>query len=123
MESLPPLFAQMKQQRPEVDSPREFSEVIQTGKRGLTAFDKTLSSLSVVPFPNVNNERSMKDRISCLETTVEVQSVNNKLSVESFQGIAKNLDMADDAIRTIIKDVKAMTDATIAELKRDYDHK
>ncbi len=125
MESLPPLFAISAQMRREKDSdsPREFSEIIKTGKRGFTAFDKSLSALAHLPFPVVNNEKSMKDRIATLEGTVEAQTLNNKLSIESFQGVAKNLEHTDDAIRSIIKDVKKMTDATLAELKRDYDHK
>ena len=107
--------------RTPADSPREV--VIVAPSNGASLFDRSVESLLTVDFPILDTGISVKDRIAKLESTAGSQNVENKLIYETFNNLNSNLISTDDNIRDIIQHVKDITDATMAAMKKEYDHK
>ena len=106
--------------RSEQNSPRE---VDFSSKAVSTAFDRSVQDLISVDFPVIDNGISVKDRISKLENTCAVQTESNKIVYDTFNNLSGNLKTTDNTLRDIIAHVKSITDSTIEQLKKEYDHK
>jgi plasmid maintenance system antidote protein VapI len=112
-----PILVRSEQNSPRTDV--DFSNKRQHG----TAFDKTVDELMNVEFPAIDNGISVKDRICQLESTCVSQTESNTIVFNTFHNLSNNLHTTDSNLRDIIQHVKSITDATIAALKKEYDHK
>mmetsp|Transcript_6293 Transcript_6293/g.8780 ORF Transcript_6293/g.8780 Transcript_6293/m.8780 type:complete len:184 (-) Transcript_6293:244-795(-) len=88
-----------------------------------TKFDVSTSQMAKTVFPIVNNNGSVKVRLSTLESTVETQSNYNRLTLDSFGNLADNLRTTDNNLQDLLRQTQEHFTNVIATLKKEYDHK
>lgn len=86
-------------------------------------FSDTVQRLATQPFPPVAPEQSMKNRISALEQTAEVQSDFNKLSHRTFINLSAELQTTEETLKDMINQVQNNFDSKLAAMKKEYDHR
>ncbi len=87
-------------------------------------FNDTVQRLANQPFPEpMNDQCSMKNRITNLERTAEVQSDFNKLSHRTFINLSGDLVSTEEALKDLINQVQNTFDSKLASMKKEYDHR
>lgn len=86
-------------------------------------FSDTVQRLANQPFPEISGEQSMKNRISTLERTAEVQGDFNKLSHRSFINLSGDLISTEEALKDLINQVQNTFDNKLNNMKKEYDHR
>lgn len=93
------------------------------GPVGNTKFDISTKKMEKISFPVINDNASVKIRLSTLESTVFTQSEFNRLNVESFGNLADNLNVVDSNLQDLLRQAHEHFTSVIAALKKEYDHK
>lgn len=104
---------------PVAEEPERFSDAIDASDKFSFAFNK----LSTLPFPILNNNTSVKNRINTLENFGETQMEFDRLSVQNLSCLANDLNTADESLRSIIGNVVESFDAKLSTLRKEYDHR
>ncbi len=86
-------------------------------------FDHTVGKLSTRPFPEVNENASMKSRIATLERTAEVQGDYNKLSHRTFMNLSNDVHGLEEHIKDLMAQMQNNFDNKLASMKKEYDHR
>lgn len=86
-------------------------------------FDHTVNRLATRPFPELNENASMKTRIMTLERTAEVQGDYNKLSHRSFMNLSNDVHGLEDHIKDLMQQMQNSFDNKLATMKKEYDHR
>jgi len=91
--------------------------------RESTKFDNSTAQMAKTQYPLINNNGTVKIRLSTLESTVEVQNDYNRLTLDSFGNLADNLRATDVNIQDLLRQTQEHFTNIIANLKKEYDHK
>lgn len=86
-------------------------------------FSDTVQRLANQPFPELCGDQSMKNRISALERTAEVQSDFNKLSHRAFINLSGDLQSSEESLKDFINQVQNNFDMKLNAMKKEYDHR
>ena len=97
--------------------------MLETESPSGTKFDISTSNMAKTVYPIINNNASVKVRLSTLESTVEVQSYYNRLNLESFGNLADNLLLTDNNLQELLRKTQEHFTNVIASIKKEYDHK
>jgi len=97
--------------------------MLETESPSGTKFDISTSNMAKTVYPIINNNASVKVRLSTLESTVEVQSNYNRLNLESFGNLADNLLLTDNNLQELLRKTQEHFTNVIASIKKEYDHK
>mmetsp|Transcript_22336 Transcript_22336/g.37366 ORF Transcript_22336/g.37366 Transcript_22336/m.37366 type:complete len:194 (-) Transcript_22336:295-876(-) len=86
-------------------------------------FDLDMDHLATIPFPAVDSNSSMKNRINCLEITAERQAEHNNVAHQTFTSLSNNVKHVDENIKSLLLSMQNDFDQRLAQLKKEYDHR
>ncbi len=102
----------------------EVDPIVEEEEYNENKFSDTVQRLSNQPFPEpMNDQSSMKNRISNLERTAEVQTDFNKLSHRTFVNLSGDLQTTEETLKDLINQVQNSFDSKLAAMKKEYDHR
>lgn len=99
------------------------STIIEAEVEHETPFDTTLNELSLIDFPHPEENSSMKNRITTLESNNEKQINFNKLTLETFNNLNANVHNLEDHIRLLLGKLQESYDEKLNNLKKEFDHR
>ena len=88
-----------------------------------TKFDISTKSMAKTAFPVINDNASVKIRLSTLESTSSTQIEYNRHTLDSFGNLADNLNVVDLNLQDLLRQAHDHFTVIIANLKKEYDHK
>lgn len=94
-----------------------------SSKLGGTKFDSSTKTMAKTVFPIINDNASVKIRLSTLEATVSTQSDYNRHTLDSFGNLADNLNVVDLNLQDLLRQAHEHFTVVIANMKKEYDHK
>jgi hypothetical protein len=86
-------------------------------------FEIEHQKLSSMTFPALNPELSMKNRISNLEMTTELQTEFDRLAGSSLRGLSNNVHNLEEMLRMLVKETQSDFEVKIAAMRKEYDHR
>mmetsp|Transcript_6019 Transcript_6019/g.8425 ORF Transcript_6019/g.8425 Transcript_6019/m.8425 type:complete len:192 (+) Transcript_6019:52-627(+) len=108
----------------DLNNPTENNNMeIENERQSSTKFDISTKQMAKTVYPIINNNASVKIRLSTLESTIEVQNDYNLLTLDSFGNLADNLRSADVNLQDLLRQTQDHFTNVIASLKKEYDHK
>jgi hypothetical protein len=105
----------------ETETPMVIIEADDRTKR--TKFHSSTEAMAKTMFPVINDNASVKVRLSTLESTVETQSEYNRLTLASFSNLSDNLNNVDLNLQDLLKQTQEHFTNVIAAMKKENDHK
>lgn len=96
---------------------------IDSSTLGGTKFESSTKNMAKTVFPIINDNASVKIRLSTLEATVGTQCEYNRHTLDSFGNLADNLNVVDLNLQDLLRQAHEHFTAVIADMKKEYDHK
>ena len=97
-------------------------EVVDDGK-SIKHLNRKMEMMASLNYPDIDQQASVKARISALETAAGTQSTYNKCNDLALHLMEKHVQDVDGNIKNLLLSMQSDFDQRISSLQKEYDHR